>query len=150
MPIPLPLAGYNTSGLVNDVSIALTEWEVQPEVDDLDATNTAVGGVHVAFPGPLKCEVTLTGFYDGNNNPFSIGDAAGMQAGAFVALQIYVNDNLDVGSQSFWSFPVNDSDNQFGCMVKSIQTKASVKEKIMFTAHLIGSGWFVYPEGEIG
>jgi hypothetical protein len=145
--MPIPLAGYNTGGEIDGVPIALTEWEVNPEVDDLDGTSTESGGFHVAFPGPVKCEITITGFFDATNNPYGVG-TNGLEAGQYVGLTIFVNDNADVGASPFWDFPFNEETLQ-GAMVKSCQTKASVKEKVMFTAHLIGSGEFIYPEGDV-
>lgn len=147
--MPLPLAGYNTSATVNGTSVALTEWTVKPEVDDLDASNTEAGGVHIAMAGLLKCEITLTGFYDGSVNPFALGNSTGLMPGSFVDLVIFVNDNLDVGSLSSWNFVIDVSANQYGAMVMSYENKGNIKEKVMFTARLIGSGEFYYPEGDI-
>lgn len=154
MPVStLPLAGYNTSGQINTVAVALTEWEVTPAVDDTDATNTLSGGYHVPFGGPVKCEITLTGFYDASQNPFEIagspGDLLGLMAGNFVGLTIYVNDAIGVGATSYWQFPAGGGlpqANQLnGCLVKSCQIKTSVKDKVMFTARLVGSGQFAFP-----
>lgn len=144
--MPIPLAGYNTAATVDGVAIALTEWEVMPEVDDTDATNTESLGFHVPFPGPVKCEITITGFYDATENPYAIG-TFGLSAGQYVGLDIFVNDNANVGATPFWSFPY--SGGLTGAMVKSAQTKANVKDKVMFTAHLIGAGEFIYPEGQV-
>ncbi len=144
----LPLAGYNTAGTINNVAIALTEWEVTPEVDDMDATNTESLGFHVAFPGPVKAEVTITGFYDATLNPFTDFGATGLTAGAYVSLEIFVNANPTVGAEPAWIFATSPGTLN-GAMVKSCQVKGNVKEKVMFTAHLVGSGVFSYPAGDV-
>lgn len=142
-----PLAGYNTAGTINDVAVALTEWEVTPEADDLDATNTESDGFYCAFPGVVKCEVTLTGFYDATLNPFVLG-ATGLTAGAYCSAEIFVNANALVGAEPFWSFAYVPGTLQ-GLMVKSFQCKGGVKEKVMFTARMIGAGVFTYPIGNV-
>lgn len=135
----IPLAGYNTAGAVNGAAVALTEWEVTPEVDDLDGTSTESGGFHQTLAGVVKCEITVTGFFDGALNPYT--DLPDLQAGNLVTLSLSINANGNVGGEPFWLFP--------SAMVKSAQTKASVKDKVMFTAHLIGNGVFDYPAGDV-
>lgn len=155
MATAIPLAGYNTAGYIDGVQVALTEWEITPEVDDLDATSTESGGFHVAFPGVLKGEITLTGFYDANNNPFMIGPASatgleGLMPGNYVQLQIYLNANPLVGSEPYWNFPTVGGNPISGAMVKSCKTGMKINEKVMFTAQLIGSGTFTYPNLQVG
>lgn len=155
--MPVPLSGYNTLATIGNTPVALTEWEVMPEVDDIDATNTESGGYHVAFPGPVKCEITLTGYVDAYNNPFSTGGLITSLPEQFVpsgtiSLQIYVAAQPG-GSPAgpYWNFSSQTVGNLqgYGAWVQSCQMKASVKEKVMFTAKLIGSGVFSYPIGDV-
>lgn len=132
----LPLAGYNTWGEVNSTTVALTEWEVNPEVDDLEGTSTESGGFYVPFPGVVKAEITITGYFDAWLNPYAA--PVNLTPGTSVSLLLGVSQtNTGVA----WDFT--------SAMVKSAQTKASVKDKVLFTARLIGSGTFTYPEGDV-
>ena len=144
---PFPLAGYNTSGTINGIEVALTDWEVTPEVDDLDATNTESAGFYCAFPGVQKAEVTLTGFYDATLNPFNLGPS-GLTAGSYVSAEIFLNANPLVGAEPFWNFTWVPGSLQ-GLMVLSFQCRGGVKEKVMFTARFRGAGVFEYPVGDV-
>ena len=131
-----PLAGYDTVGLVNGTEIAITDWEVRPEVDDLDGTSTLDGGYYVPYPGRMKGEIHLKGWYDGAANPYAA--PFNLIPGNIVAdVQIF----LDETETSGWDFPT--------AMVKSAPSRGNIKEKVMFECVLIGSGQFNYPLGQV-
>lgn len=129
-----PLSAKLAKARVNGVVLFQTDWDINPESAMLDTSNPEEGGFENQIPGLSKCEVNISGWYNGLANMYD--SPLNLKDGFFIQnVFLYVNDLTG----PFWNMP--------WVLVKGAPMKQNVKDLIKYTFSGKASGAFFYATG---
>src|SRR5579862_327007 len=78
-----------------------SKWDVSPETDFEDTSSFEDGGAETQVACFRKCEVTLEGYWDGDQNPYD--SPPNFQTGQrLVNVKLYINTTAG----PYWLFPL--------------------------------------------